>query len=313
MKYGKFLLKRIIYMVVTLLITSMVIFFLLHVFGADPLMTILANKTVDDASKAVIIEKFNLDKPIIEQYFIWLKGFVVGDFGVSYISKVPVASEVTAKMPVTGALIVGTMLISFLISIPLGMYQASRAGRKSDQTINIVLILFASTPSFLLGLIAVIGSQYLMPGYAISGGYSNTMEFISRISVPCLVLSFINIGLITRLMRNSALDELNKSYHMALQAKGMPGNKIIIGNILPNSIIPVLTVASVMIGGIVSESMLVEQTFSLPGLGSMMVTSVSSNDFPTTMTITMILLIVFMISSLFVDILFTLIDPRIKL
>lgn len=300
-------------MMITLLITSFVIYLLLYIFGADPLLTICANKTVDSDMKQAIIEKYNLDKSVVEQYLIWLKGFLTGDFGISYVSKQSVTGEILNKMPVTIAIIVGTMLISFVIAIPIGIVQAIFAGRKPDQILSIMLLLLASTPSFLLGLIAVISIPHILPGYSISGGYNNIVGFLSRVSVPCFVLSFVNIGLLSRLMRNSAVGEMNQNYVITAKAKGISFRKIIIGDIVPNSIIPVLTVGSIMIGGIISESMLVEKVFSLPGLGSMLVNAVSENDFPITMAITMIMLIIFMISSMITDIVYTLIDPRVKL
>lgn len=313
MKYLRFITKRICYMLITLLITSFVIFFLLHVFGTKPIITINAGKTVSDEILKSTEAKFNLNKNLITQYGIWLKDSVTGDFGISYVSKQSVTNEIVAKLPVTAAIIFGTMLISMLIALPLGLIQAVFAGKKLDQILSILLVVFASVPSFLLGLIALLIIPYILPGYNVSGGYNNMGEFISRVSVPCVVLAFINIGILSRIMRSSAVEELNKHYVTTAKAKGMPFRKILFGDVVPNSIIPVLTVSSVMIGGIVSESMLVEQIFSLPGLGSMLVKAVSENDFPVTMAITVILLILFMISSLITDVIYTLIDPRVSL
>lgn len=300
-------------MMLTLLITTFVIFILLHIFGADPLMTICANKTVSEDMKQSIIKKYDLDKNVCSQYFIWLKNSITGDFGTSYVSKQSVTAELVNKMPVTVALIVGTMLISFIVALPIGVIQAVMAGRKADQILSILLLMLSSTPSFLLGLMALLVVPKILPGYSISGGYSDFGEFISRISVPCIVLSFVNIGLLSRLMRNSAIEEMGKHYVVTAKAKGMTFRKILLGDVLPNSIIPVLTVASVMIGGIVSESMLVEQVFSLPGMGSMLVKAVSENDFPITLAITSVMLVLFMVSSMIMDVIYTLIDPRVSL
>ncbi|MDO4168066.1 MAG: ABC transporter permease [Eubacteriales bacterium] len=313
MKYVKFISKRVLYMLITLFITSFVIFFLLHIFGADPILTICANKNVDGTIKDAMRKQYHLDQPLIEQYFIWLKGAVCGDFGVSYVGKLQVGTEIMNKVPVTAALIIGTSLCSFLLAIPLGVIQSVFAGRKLDTGIMVVLLVLASTPSFLLGLIALLIVPQILPGYSISGGYSNTAEFLSRVSIPCIVLSFVNIALLARLMRNSIVEQMNQNYVMTARAKGFSYMRTMLGHIVPNSIIPVLTVGSIMIGGIVSESMLVEQVFSLPGMGSILIKAISENDFPITMAITMIMLIIFMVCSMMIDIIYTLIDPRVEL
>lgn len=313
MKYLRFIAKRLIYMIITLIITTFVIFLLLHTFGADPIMTICANKTVSAEMKQSIVESYHLDESVFSQYCIWLKGVVKGDFGLSYVGKQSVGMSIMSKMTVTIGLILGTMIISFVIALPIGLLQAVKAGRKTDQILSVLLLILASTPSFLLGLISLLIVSKFLPGYPVSGGFSSFGGFITRISIPCVVLSFVNIGLLSRLMRSSAIDELNKHYVVTSKAKGMAFNKILKGDVVPNSIIPVLTVASIMIGGIISESMLVEKVFSLPGLGSMLVKAVSENDFPITMAITLILLILFMVSSLIMDIVYTFVDPRVKL
>ncbi len=313
MKYLRFIGKRLIHMVITLIITSFVIFMLLHVFGAEPIMTINAGKTVNEATMNSTMEAYNLDKNIMVQYGIWLKNSIKGDFGMSYVSKQPVAADILNKIPLTATLIFGTLIFSLLVALPIGVIQAVFAGSKLDQILSVLLVFLASVPSFLLGLLALIFVSKVMPDYAISGGYNNFGEFFSRVSVPCVVLAFINIGILSRIMKSSAVEEMNKHYVVTAKAKGMPFKRIILSDVVPNSIIPALTVASVMVGGIVSESMLVEQIFSLPGLGSMLVKAVSENDFPITMAITVILLILFMVSSLITDIIYTLIDPRVSL
>lgn len=313
MKYLRFIAKRLLYMVLTLVLTTFVIFILLHTFGANPVMTICGNKTVSEEMKQSIIENYHLNENIISQYCTWLKGVFIGDFGISYVGKQSVGAAIIQKTPVTVGLIAGTMFISFLVSIPIGLLQAVKAGQKIDQIVSVLLVILSSTPSFLLGLISLLLVPIVLPGYPISGGYTDFGGFLTRISIPCIVLSFVNIGLLSRLMRSSAVEEMSKHYVITSKAKGMAFKKILIGDIVPNSIIPVLTVASVMIGGIISESMLVEKVFSLPGLGSMLVKAVSENDFPVTMAITLIMLVLFMVSSLVMDIVYTLIDPRVKL
>lgn len=313
MRYVKFILKRLFYMLITLFITSFVVFILLHMFGADPIMTICANKNVDGTIKEAMREQYHLNQPLLEQYVIWLKSAVCGDFGVSYVSKLQVNMEIMNKAPVTAALILGTSVFSFLLAIPIGIIQSMFAGRKLDTGIHIALLILASTPSFLLGLIALLVIPKILPGYAISGGYENMTEFLSRVSIPCIVLSFVNIALLARLMRNSIVEQMDQNYVMTARAKGISYIRTMFMHIVPNSIIPVLTVGSIMIGGIVSESMLVEQVFSLPGMGSILIKAISENDFPITMAITVIMLIIFMVCSLIVDIVYTRIDPRVEL
>jgi peptide/nickel transport system permease protein len=313
MRYVTFFIKRLLILAFTLLIVSFVVFLLLRASGIDPIDVLQGQKkTATDEAKAELAEQFHLDKPLVHQYFIWLDGAVKGDLGIDYINRQSVTSLIGARVQVTVGLVVIGMLIAFLIAIPLGILSSVFKNTWIDHLISVIMLILTSTPGFLAAIIILVLITKLMPGYQIVGTYENFGQYISRLIIPSMCMSLATLALIERITRSSMISTMQSDFILTTKAKGMGAGNIIFKHGFHNSVIPVLTVSAIMVGGAVAATFLVEQVFSLPGIGSLLTESVMKYNYPVIQALTLLMLIIFQVISLIVDFVYFLIDPRIK-
>lgn len=314
MKKLKYIFKRIVTMCITLLIVSFLLFLALHLAGQDPLGVIIGEKqNISDEARDALRHQFYLDRPILEQYFIWLKGAIRGDFGIDYIQKVSVNSLIGGRAAVTVGMVILSMLFSIVIAIPLGVISALKKNTAVDSIISFAMLVMTSAPGFMVAMVMLVILTRFVPGYQSIGSYGNTAEFFERIIGPSVCLAFGNVALIGRVTRNAMVEQLNGDYIVTCNAKGINPSRVIMKHALKNSIIPVFTITSMLVGLMVGASVLVEQIFSLPGLGGLLSSACLKNNYPVIMALTLILLVIFQVVNLIADIMYTIIDPRIKL
>ncbi len=313
MRLLRFMVKRILIMILTVLIVMFLVFCLLRTKNSNPLSTIIGTRALDQEARQTQLEKYNLDKPVIVQYGIWLNGIFQGDWGISYDSKQPAFTEIGARIPVTVGLVIMSMLIALIIAVPVGLICAYFKNGFFDGFINIILLVVSSTPPFLSSLLLLLLVSVLIPNYQFTLTYTNFFEYLQQLFTPSIAVSFTMVGMIARVMRSSVMEQMKSNYYTTALAKGMKPWKIMIGHVLPNSIIPVLTISSIMVGVAVSGTLMAEYLFSLPGLGSLLLKAIQCYNYPLVEGIVLIILGLFLIISFCVDILYTLIDPRITL
>lgn len=314
MKMIQYIFKRIVVMCFTLLIVSFLLFLALHLAGTDPLGVIIGEKqNISEQAREELRRQFYLDRPILEQYFIWLKSAVQGDFGIDYVQKVPVTQLIGGRSAVTIGMVFFSMLFSIIIAIPLGMISAIKKNTPIDSAISFVMLVLTSIPGFLMAMVMLVLLTKFVPGFQSIGTYRSTAEFLQRIMGPSICLAFGNVALIGRVTRNAMVEQMSADYVVTCKAKGISSTRLILSHVLKNSIIPIFTITAMMVGVMVGASVLVEQIFSLPGLGGLLSTACLKNNYPVIMALTLILLIIFQVTNLFADIMYTIIDPRIKL
>lgn len=306
--------KRILTMIFTLFIVSFLLFMVLRLAGTDPLNVIVGEKqNITDEAREALREQYHLNKPLIVQYGIWLGGALRGDFGTDYIQKVAVTELIGGRLAVTAGMVILSMLISIVIAIPLGVISALKKNTGVDYVISFVMLVMTSMPGFLVAMVALILLSKYVPGYKSVGTYANMKELFERILAPSVCLAFGNVALIGRVTRNAMVEQLNSDYIMTCEAKGLSRGRIIRKHALKNSIIPVFTISAMLVGSMIGATVLVEQIFSLPGLGSLLSSAVLKNNYPVILALTLIILVIFQTVNLIADILYTVIDPRIKL
>ncbi|MDC7125334.1 MAG: ABC transporter permease [Spirochaetales bacterium] len=309
-----FILKRFITMLFTLLIVSFLLFMVLHLTGPDPLTVIIGQKqNITQEARESLRVQYHLDEPLFVQYGIWFKGAVTGNFGMDYIQKMPVTSLIGGRSAVTIGMVACSLLFSILIAIPLGIISALKKNTGVDYVISTLMLILTSIPGFLVAMIMLVILSKAIPGYRSVGMYTNFGEYMARISAPSLCLSFGNIALIGRITRNAMVEQLNSDYIITCEAKGISKRRLILSHALKNSVIPVFTVSAMLVGTSVGISVLVEQIFSLPGLGSLLTTAVLKDNYPIILALTLLMLIIFQVVNLIADIMYTIIDPRIKI
>jgi len=304
-----FLIRRIITATLTVIAVSLVIFLLLQAAPGDPVTTMTAGHKVPQERIDNIREQLNLDKPIYVQYWLWLKGFFHGDFGMSFIKDVKVLKLILERVPVSLQLVLYSGLLTIVFAVPAGALAAFREKKLLDNIFIILSIVTASVPVFIVGLLfIIIFSLWLgwLPPIGLSGWFD-----VKHLIMPCTALSLTFMGLLFRMLRASMIEEIQKDYVVKAHAMGLPKKKIVL-RVFKNSLAPVLTVSAFIIGSYIVSAVLVEYVFGLGGIGSLLVNATLTQDYPIVLGVTVFISIVFVVSNFIVDLLYGVIDPRIR-
>ena len=310
-RYAKFILKRIFTMIVLFAIVSIFIFMVLRLVGIKPISVLGGERGITDAAAAELEKQFALDKPMLEQYGIWIKGLFTGDLGVDYVDKQDVSNLIKPRIPVTIGLVFFSMLIAVVVAIPLGIISAVKKNTPVDSAISIISLELAAIPGFLVSILIVAFCAKFVPGYSFVGSYSGLGEYLQRLLLPSVALAFMPIAFMTRISRSNMIEQLKSNYIMTAKAKGLSTRTIVVKHAFHNAVLPVLTVGTMMVGSMISGAVLVESVFSLQGIGSLLVTAIKQYNYPVSQTLLMVLLGIFLIISCIVDILYVVIDPRV--
>jgi ABC-type dipeptide/oligopeptide/nickel transport system permease component len=279
--------------------------FILVYLKGDPARSLAGVDTTEENLER-IREAYGLNQPLHEQYFFFLRNAVQGDLGRSFHFRMDVLPLVMDKFWATMQLAVVSLIFSILIALPLGVFSALNEGKLVDHVATLVSLLGVSTPNFWLGiiLILVLADQFrLLP----PSGRSDSLSFV----MPALALSGYNIGLMTRLMRRSMLEELRKDYVVVARSKGLSPFNVNVQHALRNALIPTITVAGLQFGTLIGGSIVVETIFAWPGLGFLMIQSIRANDLPIIRAAVLFMGITFVVINLIADITYSILDPRI--
>jgi peptide/nickel transport system permease protein len=304
-----FVIRRIFTATLTVIAVSLVIFLLLQAAPGDPVTTLTAGHKVPPERIEMIRRSLNLDKPIYTQYWFWLRGILRGDFGMSFFRDVKVSKLIAERLPVSLQLVLLSGLLTLLLAVPAGAMAALREGRPLDHLLITLSIVTASTPVFVVGLLLIIVFS-LWLGWLPPMGLERFLD-LKRLVLPCSALSLTFVGLLFRMLRASMIEELDKDYVVKDRAMGLPRAKIVL-RVFKNSLAPVLTVSGFMIGSYMVFAVLVEYVFGLGGIGSLLVDATLRQDFPIVLGVTVFISIVFVVSNFIVDILYGILDPRIR-
>ncbi len=307
---GRYIVKRLIYMIITLLIITTATFYLMHSVPGDPL-TARVQKALPPQIRANFEKKYGLDKPVTHQYLLFLKNiFTRGDFGESITYPgIRVADTVLKNAPVSGSIGVRALAIGLVLGTIAGMLAALKRGKWPDYLVIFIAILGVTLPSFVLAsLLQYFFAVLLNILPAIGWGASEKYKVI-----PVIALCFGTIATYARYVRSSVLEVLNADYILTATAKGVSHFNILRKHVFRNAITPSLTLLAGRIAGIFTGSFVIEKIFSIPGLGFFFVKSISDRDYPMIIGTTLFFAVLFILSQLVVDILYVLVDPRIKL
>lgn len=308
----KFILKKAVQYVLVLFCASVIVFCMVRLNPTDPVSVILGGKQSSAETVENLRRDFNLDKSYVEQYWIWLTGIFHGDFGTSFQYRQSVAELIARRMPVTAGLVILATLIAVAAAIPLGVLTAVKQNSPVDTVLSVLQLILVASPPFLTSILMIVITTALIPGYAYTGSYHSFSEFLSRISLPSVALAFSMIALTSRVVKTNMIEQLQSNYRIAVTAKGISSAKVIWKHCLKNALIPVITILGTQIGILLVGSVLVEQVFSLAGLGSILIEGVKSADYPIVQGITMLLVFIFLTISTILDMLYAVIDPRIR-
>jgi peptide/nickel transport system permease protein len=331
----RYLLARVVGMIVMIVLATLVVFLIATQVPADPILAQLGDmQAADEELVAAYRAKWGLDLPIWQQYWIFLQGLVQGDFGVSISSQRPVLSDIAQYAPATIELSTVAFLLAIIIGIPLGVLAAVRRDSWIDHLARLLSLIGVSAPTFWLAFIFLAlfyGGLQVAPGpgrldviylppptvtglylvdSALAGQWDVFRNAAAHLVLPGIVLAATTLGLITRTTRAAMLEALHQDYVRVARAKGLKERTIVIRHALRNALIPVVTLGGLAYAVLLSGTVLTETIFSWPGLGRYTFRSAVTLDFPAIMGITFIVAVVYLVINLIVDLSYALLDPR---
>ena len=302
----RYILKRLVLMIPTILLTSLLIFWAMSLTGGDPVQTILPENASIEQQEA-LRESMGLNDPFFIQYFRYVGGIVTGDMGTSYVTGLDVFDTFMHRLPMTLALGGTALIVAVIISIPVGIWTALNQNTWKD-TLGMVIALFGvSMPNFWLGLMLVLVFS-LGLGWLPSGG----SDGIRYLILPDLTVGLGLAALITRTTRSSMLDVIRQDYMTTAKAKGASFKRVIYRHGLRNAMIPIVTAIGMQFSLVMTGSALAETVFSWPGIGRLVVESINKRDTPTVTGSIILCCILMALINLIVDIIYAYCDPRIK-
>jgi len=301
----RFILRRLGYALLSLVLLSLTIFFFVRVTG-DPAV-LLVEPGASKADLEAIRQQFGLDRPLVVQYWHFMTSLLRGDFGQSFYYRMPVFELYLSRLPNSLILALAAMAFSLLIGIPAGIYAAVRVNRWGDSAGKIFALLGLSMPSFWVGLVMILFfSVYL--GWLPSSGSGTPLHII----MPAFALGWYFAAAHMRLTRSSMLDVLGSEYVKLARLKGLPEARVIVKHAFKNALIPVLTLAGINLVVMVNVAVVVETVFAWPGIGRLLYEGIAFRDFPIVQATVLLGGSMIVIVNLVVDILYAVIDPRIR-
>lgn len=298
--------KRILQVIPVLLIISFICFMMIRLVPGDPVANMLGVNASKEAIAAQRAE-LGLDKPLLTQYGDFLVKALHGDLGKSITTRRPVIDEIAQRYPATLKLALGATVFAAVVGITFGVLSAVKQNKLTDNVIMVFSLLSVSTPSFFLALVMMLLFSIHL-GWLPSMGLRTPLHYV----LPIITLGMQSVGLIARTTRSSMLEVLRQDYIRTSRSRGISQAVIVMRHAFKNALIPVVTVVGLRFGGLLAGSMLVEAVFSVPGIGRFMVDGVLKRDYPVVQGTVLVLATTFVLVNLAVDLIYALIDPRIK-
>lgn len=329
-----YIIKRVLGVIPVLLCVSMLVFGFLRLIPGDPALIMLGERATE-ANIARVREQLGLNKPLHEQYLTFLGNALRGDLGRSVLRQEPVVQEIIRRFPATIELALAAMFIALLIGIPAGVISAVRRGSLFDAGSMLVALTGVSMPIFWLGLMLIYlfavvlhvlptggrldaGAQFkpitnlLLLDALLLGNTQLFFQALRHLALPALALGTIHMAIIARMTRSSMLEVLSQDYIRTAQAKGLRERTVVVRHALRNAWLPIITVVGLQVGRLLSGAILTETVFSWPGIGRWLVDAIYARDYPIVQGVTLFIALIFVVVNLSVDILYALVDPRIR-
>ncbi|NUT63658.1 ABC transporter permease [Herbaspirillum sp. C9C3] len=307
------LVRRLLLSVPTLLLVSMVVFSLLAVLPGDPVAAILGMEATPEAAAALRL-KLGLDDPLLVQYGHWLWAVLHGDLGRSFIDNTPVADALWQRLPVTIELAIGSFLVAVLIAVPAGILSAARPRGWANAIGTLIALFGMSVPHFWLGMLFIILFAVKLGWLPASGFVPLSVDWHANLIamiMPMVVTGLRESAILMRMVRSSLLEVLNEDYIRTAFSKGLRDWQVVLGHALRNAMIPVVTASGLMVSGMLGGLVITESIFGIPGMGKMIVDAIFQRDYVTVQAGVLAATVMVVIVNLCVDLLYSVIDPRI--
>lgn len=316
---GTYIIRRIFQMILIMLLVTLLVFLMVRLLPGDPIRMFLSSQESGEAITQeqinLLHHKYGLDRPIIVQYFDWMKGILTGNLGKSLITQQPIISDVKQRLPITFELGIIAFILSIIIGIPVGAIAAIRRGSWLDNLLTGFGNIGICMPSFWLGILLIYILGYKLNWLPIFGFTTLTKDIsmnLRQIIMPVICLAVTPIAMDIRLTRSSMLEVLRQDYVRTAWSKGLRERIIVIKHALKNGLLPVVTMKGMTLAGIVGGAVIIETVFSIPGMGRLAVQGLFNHDYPIVQATMLIGGTVTLLANLVVDLTYGWLDPRIR-
>ena len=319
-----YIIKRILQMIPTVLMVTLVVFAMMQAIPGDPIVTLLGD-AYDEGTAAKLRQSYGLDKPVVVQYVIWLGRLLRGDWGTSILNGRPILQDILMRLPITLELIVLSIGVALLIAIPAGIIAAMRQNTWADYTAMSSALVGVSIPDFFLGILLLLAFSIGLQGFLPSSGWvhlpgtcptlicqESVWGNLRHVVMPAVALGVGRAAILTRLLRASMLEIIRMEYVTTARAKGLAENAVILKHALKNALIPTVTFMGLQIGFLIGGAIVVEILFAIPGLGTYGVNAIIARDYQQVQGFVLLTGIGFVVINFLVDLTYSFLDPRIR-
>ena len=316
---SKYVIRRLLVLVPVLMGISLVLFTILALAPGDPFEELATNPNVPPEVRANLRAKFGLDDPVAVRYLRWVTAMLKGDWGFSFVSRVNVDELILQRLPVSLFVLGSAFVVGIVVALPIGTLSALRPYSWFDQVATTFAFVGFSLPTFFTGLVFILVFSiwldwlpFIYRADITATGWQWYWEHLRQALMPIAVLGLFQGATLTRFMRSAVLDVIRLDYVNTARAKGLSENVTIMKHVIRNALIPVVTLLALQVPGIFGGAIITEQIFRVPGIGSLLISSILANDTPVIMAVTFVVTALVLLSNLVADILYGLLDPRIS-
>lgn len=312
MSRGQYIARRLVQMIPVIFGITLIIFVMIRAIPGDPAATMLGEKATDE-KLALMREKMGLNDPIYMQYLYYMRDLVTLDLGESTRYRVPVDTLLGERLKVSFSVAAMTILLTTLISLPLGMLAALKKDSILDNIVRSTLMVTLLMPTFYTGILLIIALSVKIDLFPVSGYGDGFIDHVRHVFLPGLTLGLGISPILVRTLRTGILEAMTSDYVKTARAKGLAEQAVITRHVLRNALIPTVTLLGISIGGIIAGTVVTEKVFALPGAGALLVDSIGARDYSTVQATVMIIAILVVLVNLITDITYSFIDPRVRL
>ena len=303
---------RLLGLVPLMLLITTIVFFMVRMVPGDPAKLMVGGQRISQQNLENIRKAYRLDRPVLEQYGLWLQDLSHGNLGRSYRQRTEVRTLIVDRLPVTTKLAGFSFLISLLIAVPLGIVAAVKRNTWIDVGATVFALVGASSPVFFTAILLILVFSFRLGWLPSIGAGDGGWDTFVHLLLPSLTLGISLAAITTRITRSAMIEALTQDYIETARAKGLSSRSVVMKHALRNALVPIVTVAGLQFGYLIVGAVLVEQVFGLGGLGSLLIQAVQVRDYPVVQGATIFIAAVFIVLNLIVDILYGVIDPRVR-
>lgn len=306
-----FVLRRLGICVATIVVASFATFASLYLAPGDPISFLIGGRPSTPELRATLAEQYHLDQPFLERYLTWMADALHGDFGTSIVMQQDVSEVIAARLGTTALLVCMTFVLVLIAGIGLGALAALKRG-KSDDAILAMMSVSIATPAFVAAVLLISVFAVQLGWFPVFGTGNGFADRIHHLVLPAIALTIVWWPVVGETARAAMREELTSEHVETARSRGLPPGRILRKHVLRNAMIPITTASGLSFAGLVAGTAIVESAFQVNGLGGLLISSVQSRDFPVAQAVALLLVIVFAVTNLFVDLLYPVLDPRVR-